>query len=162
MPVIHLDDLTLVAESHGTRFASAAASLAPVLGLQGLGCRLSEVPPGKAAWPFHAHLANDELLFVLAGRGRLRYGEHEYPLRAGDLAGFPAGKETAHQLINDGDEPLRYLSVSTQYAPDVLLYPDSGKFFVVAGSAPGGDKSARTFAHVGRLQDAVDYWQDES
>lgn len=161
-PFVHLDDLELHEEAHGERFASANASIGAQLGLKGLGCRLSEVPPGKTAWPRHAHLANDELVLILAGNGRLRYGNAEYAVAAGDLLAFPGGDPAAaHQIVNDGDLPLRYLCVSTQQAPDIAIYPDSGKFFVVAGSAPGGDKAARTFAHVGRLADAVDYWADE-
>ena len=162
-PFVHLDDLELHGEAHGERFASANTSIGALLGLKGLGCRLSEVPPGKAAWPRHAHLVNDELVLILAGRGRLRYGEGEYTVTTGDVLGFPSGDPAAaHQIINDGEVALRYLCVSTQQAPDIAIYPDSGKFFVVAGSAPGGDKAARTFAHVGLLADAVDYWAGES
>jgi hypothetical protein len=57
--------------------------------------------------------------------------------------------------------PLRYLCVSTMEQPDIGIYPDSGKFFVLAGSPPGGDKDKRSFTHIGRLADAVDYWDGE-
>lgn len=101
-------------------------------------------------------------MLILSGSGRLHHADAEYAVRAGDVLGFPGGDPAAaHQIVNDGTAPLRYLCVSTQHAPDVMIYPDSGKFFVVAGSAPGGDKAARTFAHVGRQADAVDYWADE-
>lgn len=161
-PFVHLDTLELHPESHGERFASANAGIGVLLSLKGLGCRLSEIPPGKSAWPRHAHLANDELVLILSGSGRLHHADAEYAVRAGDVLGFPGGDPAAaHQIVNDGTAPLRYLCVSTQHAPDVMIYPDSGKFFVVAGSAPGGDKAARTFAHVGRQTDAVDYWADE-
>jgi uncharacterized cupin superfamily protein len=56
------------------RFAVSRARIAPMLGLSKLGCTLHEVPPGATAYPFHSHRANEELLFVLAGRGELRLG----------------------------------------------------------------------------------------
>ena len=54
------------------------------------------------------------------------------------------GEEGSHQISNTSDEPLRYLCLSTMDEPDVLVYPDSGKIGVFAGSAPGGPKEKRT------------------
>ncbi|MEO7467217.1 MAG: hypothetical protein ABIV36_09400, partial [Sphingobium limneticum] len=71
------------------------------------------------------------------------------------------GTASAHQIINDGDTELRYLAISTMSEPDVIDYPDSGKFAVMAGAAPGGDKVRRSVDHVGRYVDAVSYWDDE-
>ncbi len=120
------------------------------------------VSPGKRAWPFHAHQANEELFFILEGCGTLRLGASRYPLRVGDCIPAPAGgPDSAQQIINDSPDDLKYLCISTQCEPDVMFYPDSGKFAVFAGAAPGGDKAARTFSYCGRLSDAVDYWTDE-
>lgn len=99
---------------------------------------------------------------VLSGHGMLRFGNERYPLRAGDVVGLPSGDaECAHQIINEGIEELRYLAVSTMEEPDIGLYPDSGKFAVFAGTAPGGDKGKRSFSYVGRPESAVDYWDGE-
>lgn len=161
-PPISIRALELEHTSHGERFAAAHAAVGPRLGLHQLGVRITVVPPGKAAWPCHAHLVNEELALVLEGTGHVRLGEQRFPIQAGDLIGFPADKALAHQIVNDSQAPLRYLMVSTQQAPDILIYPDSDKFFVMAGSAPGADKAARSFAHVGRIADAVDYWDGEA
>ncbi|BBU55917.1 cupin [Mameliella alba] len=161
-PVVTLDDLDLSPQSYGTRFHAAMAAIAAPLGATHLGARLVEVPPGKAAWPFHAHHANDEMFIILSGTGELRFGPDRYPVAAGMMAVCPAGgAETAHQLIATGTEPLRYIAVSTMREPDVMTYPDSGKLTVFAGAAPGGDKAKRRVASSFRTADAVDYWEGE-
>ncbi|WP_442800460.1 cupin domain-containing protein [Sphingopyxis sp. 113P3] len=48
------------------------------------------MPPGKRAWPFHGHHANEELFVILSGSGRLRYSDGDHALRAGDVALCPA------------------------------------------------------------------------
>jgi hypothetical protein len=40
--------------------------------------------------------------------------------------------------------------------PDVCEYPDSNKFAVMAGPA-----GARSFTHVGRKADVIDYYEGE-
>lgn len=161
-PIRNIDDLTLEEQSAGTRFAARFAQLGPLIGARKLGCRLNVVPPGKAAWPFHSHLVNEELVFVLSGHGELRFGASRHPLRPGDVVGMPPGGiEYAHQIINNSDSELRYLAISTMEEPDIGLYPDSGKFGVFAGVAPGGDKQQRTFTFVGRQASSLHYWDGE-
>lgn len=161
-PVVRLDELALVSQSHGSHFSASMAAIAAPLGATHLGARLVEVPPGKAAWPFHAHHANDELFVILSGTGELRFGAQRHPVAAGMVAVCPAGgAETAHQLIATGSEPLRYVAVSTMREPDVMEYPDSGKITVFAGAAAGGDKARRRVAASFRAADAVDYWDGE-
>lgn len=163
-PICHLDDATLEPRPKAwepppdarTRFAVSRARLAPRLGLSKLGCSLTEVPPGATAYPFHSHRANEELILVLAGRGELRYGSARHPVRANDLIGCPTGgPETAHQLINTGDAPLRYLVVSTMVDPDICEYPDSGKVGAYAGDGDG------ELMLLVRHTSGVDYWDGE-
>ena len=73
---------------------------------------------------------------------------------------FPASAAGAHRLHNDGDDPLRYLALSTMRDPDVTVYPDSEKIGVYAGSAPGGE-SERDVSGYYRRDDDVDYWTGE-
>jgi len=53
---------------------------------------------------------------------------------------------------------LIYLYLSTINEPDVVLYPDSDKVGVIAGSAPGRDEEKRTLAAWFENK-PVDYWQ---
>lgn len=125
-----------------------------------LGCSLYELPAGAKSWPYHYHTGNEEALYVLAGEGTLRSHEGSSPLAAGDYVALPAGEEGGHRVVNDGDEPLRYLAVSTMVEPDVSVYPDSGKFGVFAGSPPGSDEPRSVHGYY-RLDDDVDYWDGE-
>ena len=134
--------------------------LAAAAGGDRLGCSLYELPPGKRSWPFHFHTGNEEAIYVLAGRGRLRTADGSEPLHPGDYVALPVGREGAHRISNDGDDPLRYLALSTMAEPDVTVYPDSGKIGVYAGSPPGGD-DPRTVEGYYRRDDDVDYWLDE-
>ncbi|NEW87409.1 cupin domain-containing protein [Rhodopseudomonas sp. WA056] len=161
-PIIRLQELSLQTQSHGESFEARIAAVAAPLGALRLGARYVEVPPGKKAWPHHCHHANDELFVILGGRGVLRYGKQRHPVQSGDVVVCPAGgEETAHQLIAEGDEPLRYLAVGSMHEPDVLEYPDSGKVAVFVGSAPGGDKAARRLELTVKKAGAVDYWDGE-
>jgi mannose-6-phosphate isomerase-like protein (cupin superfamily) len=61
------------------------------------------VPPG-AATIAHLHREAEELYFFTAGRGRLRVGDVEQDVSAGDCAVIPPG--TVHKLWNTGRYPL--------------------------------------------------------
>ena len=61
------------------------------------------VPPG-ARTEAHFHRVTEEIYFFTAGAGRMRLGEAEADVRAGDCVVIPPGMP--HQLINEADEPL--------------------------------------------------------
>jgi len=126
-----------------------------------IGASLYELPPEAASWPYHYHAANAEAVYVLSGTGVVRTPDGEERIEPGDFCGFPADPDGAHRLYNDGDEPLRYLAVSTMQDPDVTVYPDSEKIGVYAGSPPGSDDE-RVVSGYYRRDDDVDYWEGES
>ncbi len=162
VPILNIDEVEFEPHRHGSAYEALLGAVASRIGARRLGYRLTVLPPGKKAWPFHAHCGNEEMFFILEGKGSLRFGDRSHRIRAGDfIAAPPGGPEVAHQIVNDSSADLRYLCVSTMEEPDVAVYPDSGKFGVLAGSAPGGDKSRRTFTHVGKVADHVDYWSGE-
>ena len=169
-PIVNLDELELKARPAAfaaagpaaLKFDSRMASIGPRVGAQKLGYNLTAVPPGKRAFPFHNHRVNEEMFFVLQGRGEVRIGEQEYPIRAGDIVACPpGGKETAHQIVNTGAEELRYLAVSTKMSPEIAEYPDSGKFGVLAEFPSEAGAKPQTFRFVGREGQQVDYWEGE-
>jgi len=125
-----------------------------------LGCSLYRLPPGERSWPYHYHGGNEEALYVLAGEGTLRLDGETYPIAPDDYVALPAGESGAHRVVNDGDEPLRYLVVSTMDDPDVTVYPDSETFGVYVGSPPGG-RGERSLDGYYRIDDDVDYWEGE-
>ena len=138
------------------RIGGRMAPLGGPLGAKKLGFNVTEVAPGKSAFPFHSHRANEELFFVIEGQGQLRFGAGTFPVRAGDVVACPTGgPEVAHQFVNTGAAPLKFLAVSTMLHPEVCHYPDSGKFGILDGMGPQG------FRHIGRPGDNVDYWEGE-
>lgn len=64
------------------------------------------VPAGTATTA-HYHPKSEELYFFTHGAGRMRLGDEEREIRAGDCVVIPPGVE--HKLFNDGAEPLRLL-----------------------------------------------------
>ncbi|WP_435067877.1 cupin domain-containing protein [Haloplanus sp. C73] len=159
---MHVDETDLDWESIDegeTRFRRKR--LAAAAGGERLGCSLYELPPGTKSWPFHYHTGNEEAIYVLSGSGQLRTADGVRPLESGAYVALPEGEAGAHRVSNDGDEPLRYLAMSTMDDPDVTVYPESEKIGVYAGSPPGSEEP-RTVAGYYRRDDDVDYWLDEA
>src|SRR6186997_1778305 len=151
--VINIEALKLEASANGSSFESKSARIGPMLGAKDLGYSYDIVPPGKRSCPFHSHRGEEEMFLILSGNGTLRYGNETRRIRAGDVICCPTGgPETAHQIVNDSDAELAYLSVSTMMPAEVCEYPDSGKI---------GAFGAGEFRHMTRSADGVDYWVGE-
>lgn len=125
-------------------------------GSERLGMSLWEVPPGEAAYPYHHHLGEEELLLVLDGRPSLRTPDGWRELEQGEVVAFLRGEQGAHQLVNRTQETVRFLAISTSGEPDIVIYPDSGKLGAFERLPEGG--GLRTMF---RLADTVDYHDGE-
>jgi uncharacterized cupin superfamily protein len=140
-------------------FAYRAARVAQQAGAKQLGGSLYELAPGNALFPFHFHYANEEMLIVMRGRPHLRTRGGWRQLDEGEVVAFPVGEEGAHQLANRTDEAVRVLMISRMEAPDVVVYPDSGK----VGAREHAPGSGREGLRVNfRTAESVDYWDGES
>lgn len=161
-PILNLSDVPLRENGNGGKFEAQLGRIGGKIGAQKLGCMLHIVKPGKTAFPYHAHHVNEEMYLVLEGEGTYRLGDKSYTVKKGDILAAPSGDDsTAHQLSNTGNEDLHYLCFSTKQDPDVVEYPDSGKFAV--GSIMDQDKgmlSAR-LAYIGRKENSLDYFDGE-
>jgi uncharacterized cupin superfamily protein len=156
--VINIDEVTLHPFSQGEKFGCAAERIGPLLGARDLGYSYDVVPPGKSACPFHSHRAEEEMFFIVRGKGLLRYGAESRAIRAGDFICCPTGgAETAHQIINDSNEELAYISVSTMMPAEVCEYPDSQKI----GSFGNGVNGGARLRHLTEASASVDYWKGE-
>jgi uncharacterized cupin superfamily protein len=94
------------------------------LGLTRIGINYTVLPPGKESSMRHWHTHEDEFVFVLEGEVVLRTSAGEQLLTAGCCAGFPAGSEDGHQLINRSNHSAVYLEVSNRDAEDSVFYTD--------------------------------------
>jgi uncharacterized cupin superfamily protein len=122
-----------------------------------IGLSVDIVAPGKRACPYHFHYAQEEVFVVIEGRGSLRVADEWLPLVAGDVVFIPPGPDYPHQIVNDSEAPLKYLSISTKDSPEIVEYPDSGKY--LASATRDGD--AYGFARMHRASDDLDYWDAE-
>lgn len=139
-------------------YGGRSARLAPGTAAQKLGATIDIVAPGKRDCPYHFHHAQEEMFVVLEGAGTLRVAGEELPIVQGDVIFIPPGPEYPHQIINTSDQPLKYLSISTKDLPEIVEYPDSGKFLAMAGKrgAPELDFDVMQFK-----SQSADYWLDE-
>jgi uncharacterized cupin superfamily protein len=160
-PILNIAELELRDMSHDERFGSRMGAIGSRIGAQKLGYNLTVVPPGKRAFPFHAHRINEEMFFVVEGTGEVRIGPERYSIKQGDvIACPPGGKSHAHQIINTGSVELKYLAVSTKLSAELVEYPDSGKFGVLA-EYPNEEGKLERFRYVGRAETGLDYWEGE-
>lgn len=138
-------------------FSVRRARVGRQLGAERLGASLFEVAPGEAAYPYHYHLGEEELLVILEGRPSMRTPAGWQQLEEGEVLSYPAGEAGGHQLVNRGEEVVRFLAISTSGAPDVVMYPDSGKLGAFERLPEGGG-----LYELFRRSDAVDYMEGET
>ena len=155
--VVNIDELALERFEQGDKYRSDCVRVGPLVGAKDLGYSYDVVPPGRRSCPFHSHRAEEEMFFIVKGSGLLRYGNDTRRIRAGDFICCPTGgPETAHQIVNDSDADLAYISVSTMMPAEVCEYPDSKKIGAFGGEAPS------RLRHMTQADAKVDYWKDEA
>ena len=113
-----------------------------------MGVCIQELPRGCSTNPAHYHLKEEEHLFVLSGKMKLRLGEDEFDLSSGDYKCFSAGFPEAHCLMNPFNDPCEYLLWGERDPNDVVVYPDSNKV------------SVRALGEIYRRL-PLDYWDGE-
>lgn len=138
-------------------FRSRRARIGYELGTELVGCSLWELPPGEAAYPYHFHYADEELVIVLSGRPTLRTPAGKRELEEGEALRFELGQEGAHQIFNATDHAVTFLAVSSHGRPDVVIYPDADKIGVGERLPKGG--GLRAFF---KRDDAVGYFEGEN
>ncbi|MBV8307840.1 MAG: cupin domain-containing protein [Gammaproteobacteria bacterium] len=108
------------------------------LGLTRIGINYSVLHPGKESSMRHWHTHEDEFVFVLEGEVVLRTEAGEQLLTAGMCAGFPAGTEDGHQLMNRSSADAVYLEISNRDPADRALYTDPDVDLVYGPPHAGG------------------------
>ena len=133
--VVNMEEVPWQTHTHESgRYGGGARPIAQLIGAQQLGYHVQFLDPGRRSPPFHFHLHEEEVFYVLEGRAVLRQGdrdgEEQIEVRAGDFVAFPAGTGIAHQFINHTQERFAYIGLSSRVKFDVVEYPDSDKVLV--------------------------------
>ena len=104
------------------------------------------------------------MFFVLEGAGEVAIGDERFPIRQGDfIACPPGGADAAHQIINTSTADLKYIALSTSLMPEVVEYPDSKKFGIMAPFPTGdaGKPDLKRFI-VREQAGEKEYWEGEA
>jgi uncharacterized cupin superfamily protein len=157
-PFMNLDEVEFDDIEENGKFTSRRGQISDHIGAKKLGYNYTIVPPGKTQCPFHNHHSEEELFVILEGEGELRFGDQRYEIRANDIIACPpGGPEVAHQIINTGTTPMRYLSISTNSEVETCEYPDSQKVLVYSG-----ERGKRRLRKMFRVEDGQrDYYDRE-
>src|SRR5262249_35991216 len=156
-PIMNLDEVAFDDGEENGPYTCGRGQDGRPTGARQLGYNLTVLPPGKVQCPFHSHRGEEEMFLILEGEGELRFGDQRYPIRKHDVIACPTGgPEVAHQIINTGQTPMRYLSLSTLAEVDACEYPDSQKVGIYTGRNP--DSGLRKMF---RAETTVDYYDRE-
>jgi uncharacterized cupin superfamily protein len=153
----NFNDAALTREERAPLYDTMCARLARGTAAAQLGASIDVLAPGKRGCPYHAHHAQEEMFIVLEGQGTLRVAGELLPIGPGDMVFIPAGPEWPHQIINNSDAPLKFLSISTNQFPEICEYPDSGKY--LSAATVGGERYG--FSRIHRADTDLDYWDGE-
>jgi uncharacterized cupin superfamily protein len=93
-------------------------------GLRDFGVNLMTLPPGSWSSQRHWHSHEDELVYVLEGELVLCENGGETVLQPGDAAGWKAGVQNGHCLVNRTDRDAVYLEIGSRAARETATYPD--------------------------------------
>lgn len=94
------------ASAHPLRAVSEHLKVREAMSRFGIALRYQERAPGAAegAWCETGHS-----IFILSGRIRYRFDDHEVDAGAGDMLHIPAGRAHRHKPRVVGDEVVRYV-----------------------------------------------------
>jgi uncharacterized cupin superfamily protein len=98
--------------------------LGNVAGLTQFGVNLTRLKPGAASALRHWHVEEDEFIYILEGEATLITDAGEQILGPGMAAGFPAGKEDGHHLVNNTQTDVLYLEIGSRHPGEEAHYPD--------------------------------------
>jgi uncharacterized cupin superfamily protein len=108
--------------------------LSDVAGLRRLSLSIARLPPGRESFVYHRHERDEELVFILSGRGRAEIGGETVEVGAGDFMGFAAPDGPPHHLSNPFGEDLVYLMGGERSGFDIGYFPRLGRRLVFTPS----------------------------
>lgn len=99
--------------------------------LSRFGAHIETLFPGSQSALRHWHSDSDELVFILEGELTLVCDDGEFTLAKGDCAGFKAGEENGHHLVNRSASAASFLVIGSRSKEDRVHYPDDDLMWLV-------------------------------
>lgn len=131
--VVRSSDVTEAGWSYPPPFDTERLSLRRELGeaagSRSMGVTVERLLPGRRSSFTHAHLREEELVYVLSGRPVLRWiapGDEprETELLPGDFVAFPAATGIAHTFWNRTEEEAELLVIGERRVDERITYPE--------------------------------------
>lgn len=97
--------------------------LGDAAGLTQFGVNLSTLAPGAQSSLMHWHEQEDEFVYVVSGELTLVEEDGETTLGPGEAAGFKAGVQNGHHLVNKTQQPATFLEIGTRSSFERGHYP---------------------------------------
>lgn len=113
-----------------------ATGLSRLAGMSRAHVSFVRLPPGKDSFAYHAHMLEEEWIYILSGRAIAQIDGRDYEVGPGDFMGF-ATPSVPHLLRNTFDEECTYLMGGEDKPIDVLSYPESGKRYLLMQTDKG-------------------------
>ena len=98
--------------------------LGDLFGLRSFGVNLTRLAPDGESALRHAHVKQDEFVYILEGRPTLVTNAGRTALQPGMCAGFRGGSGDAHHLVNETSEDVVYIEIGDRLPGDGATYPD--------------------------------------
>ena len=115
-----------------------AAALSRLAGMARAHVSLVRLPPGKDSFAYHAHLLEEEWLYILSGRAIAEIDGVQTEVGPGDFMGF-ATPSVPHLLRNSFDEECVYLMGGEDKPIDVVAYPHLDKRYLLMQTDKGAE-----------------------
>ena len=113
-----------------------AAGLSRLAGMSRAHVSLVRLPPGKDSFAYHAHMLEEEWIYILSGRAVADIDGESAEVGPGDFMGF-ATPSAPHLLRNTFDEECTYLMGGEDRPIDVVSYPGLEKRFLMMQTEKG-------------------------
>lgn len=106
-----------------------AAALSRLAGMSRAHVSLVRLPPGKDSFAYHAHMLEEEWIYILSGRAIAEIDGASTEVGPGDFMGF-ATPSPPHLLRNTFEEECTYLMGGEDKPIDVVSYPGLNKRYL--------------------------------
>lgn len=113
-----------------------AAGLSRLAGMTRSHVSLVRLPPGKDSFAYHAHMLEEEWIYVLSGRAIAEIDGTSEEVGPGDFMGF-ATPAVPHLMRNVFEEECVYLMGGEDKPIDVVTFPEAGKRYLLMQTDKG-------------------------